>query len=177
MALATKVRARKGQQLVALPATVARHLVIAPGAMVYWGMPRAHQALLSVKPTATRGPERRDAECPSCAAYRKEIESLRARLQQQPAKMVASALHQVRAQWFSQHDLGPTWASRIEAKLAELQRAVGELPGGRARSARRAARHRSRGVEALTLPEPDTELGGQGAGSESSEAPGATAPA
>jgi len=136
MVLATKVRARKGQLLVALPATIARHLVVATGALVYWGMPRTHQAVLSVKPTPARGTERPNAACSSCAAYRKEIEQLRARLHQQPAKLVASALTQVRLQWLAQMDLGPGWASRIEAQLAKLDQRIGELPGARGRRAR-----------------------------------------
>lgn len=83
----TTVRTRKGQHVVAVPAAVARHLVLAAGARVYWGTPRTGQALLSVKPTAARGPERREIECPSCAAYRKEIEKLRAQLVDRPMRV------------------------------------------------------------------------------------------
>jgi len=137
---ATSVRVRKGQHVVALPASVARHLVIAKGTRVFWGTPRTGQALLSVKPTAARGPERREVTCPSCVGYRKEIEKLRAQLAARPQHVLNEGVAQGWAQAIRHAGLGPVWASRIEARLVEIADAVAQLPGARHRSRARRAK-------------------------------------
>jgi len=120
MAIERTVRVRGGQYLVAVPAEVRRHLGVAQGVAVYWSMPRQGEARVSVKRRVAHGPKRAAADCSSCAAYRKEIERLSARLQARPAADVREGINQLRQQWFAHHDLGPGWASRIETRLDEL---------------------------------------------------------
>jgi hypothetical protein len=125
MVPSTTVRTRKGQHVVGLPAAIARHLVIARGARVYWGMPRAGQALLSVKPRAGQRSERREENCPSCAAYRKEIEQLRARLADRPLRVLNQGVAQGWAQ--AQHHLGVT-SDKLDAIVAGVEDIRARLP-------------------------------------------------
>jgi hypothetical protein len=147
MVPATVVRQRKGQHVVAVPATVARHLVMAPGSRVYWAMPRTGQALLSVKPTAARGKERQDVDCSSCAAYRKEIERLRAKLVERPLRVLNQGVAQGWSQ--AQRHLGVT-SDRLETIEAKLDQLSARIPFGRTR--RNAAQTAPRSVEMIPSP-------------------------
>jgi hypothetical protein len=137
----TTVRGRKRQHVVAIPATVARHLVVATGTRVYWAMPRTGQALLSVKPSAARGPERREIECPSCAAYRKEVEKLRAQLAQRPLRVHNEGVSQ--GYGMAQRHLGVVAdrVGRIEQLVEDIS---ARLPFARRTRSARGARARGR---------------------------------
>lgn len=147
MVPATRVRKRKGQLVVSVPADISRRLVLAEGALVYWAHPRTGQALLSVKPTAARGPERRDAACSSCAAYQREIERLRARLADRPLRVVNQGVAQGWAQ--ATRHLGPLDV-RLDAIEAALRDLSERMPF--ARRAPRAGRRAARTVQVVPAP-------------------------
>lgn len=145
MATERKVLARKGSHLVPLPATIRQHLGTAPGVTVYWRASRDGEATLSMRDRPARGPERGDRECPSCAAYRKEIERLRARIAQRPAAAAREGYAQGR-----QDEMRAT--IRLGAEIAEVRKRVDQVltyvrPAPRRRSARTA-----RAIEAAPSP-------------------------
>jgi hypothetical protein len=77
MRIQRRVIARKSQQLVAIPAAVRDHLGLVAGAAVFWHLTARGSAVLTSSGRARGGKPRLDADCPSCAKYRDELDRLR----------------------------------------------------------------------------------------------------
>jgi len=94
MRLTRHVVARKNQWLVAIPAEVRQHLALVPGASVYWHISQRGRVALTVSGKLSGGAARQDADCPSCAKYRAELDRLRHELREGEAATPG--------QWFRQ---------------------------------------------------------------------------
>jgi len=85
MRLTRHVVQRKTQQLVAVPAEVRHHLSLVAGSTVYWHISQRGRVALTVSGKLTGGRAVDNADCPSCAKYRTELDRLRAELREREA--------------------------------------------------------------------------------------------
>jgi len=134
MRLTRHVVARKNQWLVALPSEVRQHLSLVPGASVYWHISQRGRVALTVSGKLTGGRAREDADCPSCAKYRAELDRLRHELREgeaaTPGQWFRSALASTERALF--WDLAELAAWARSQRTA--QRQGGRRPGRRAGS-------------------------------------------
>jgi len=170
MRLTRHVVARKDQHLVALPAEVRRHLSLVAGATVYWHISQRGRVALTVSGTLTGGRAREDADCPSCAKYRAELDRLRHELREGEAATPG--------QWFRQAlasvERGMFWDLAELAAWARSQRTKqqqgGRRPGRRPRPAQesRGAAQPRTSIPGPSLPSPESS---EGAGTSGGAAP------
>jgi len=141
MRLQRHVVARKDQHLVALPAEVRRHLSLVAGATVYWHISQRGRVALTVSGKLSGGRAREDADCPSCAKYRAELDRLRHELREGEAATPG--------QWFRQAlasvERGMFWDLAELAAWARSQR-LKQQQGGRRPGRRPQPAQESRGA-------------------------------
>jgi len=127
MRLTRHVVQRKTQQLVALPAEVRHHLSLVAGSTVYWHISQRGRVALTVSGKLSGGRAREDADCPSCAKYRAELDRLRAELREREAATPG--------QWwraaFASVERALFWDLAELAAWARSQRTAQRQPGRR----------------------------------------------
>lgn len=135
MAEARHVLGRRGQLLVALPATVRKALALSPRALVYWHVAVKGEAVLTVTQRRGGGRPRADAECRWCAARERELERLRQQIVARQAAGQGQAVTQGFLQAVRQYG---SLAGRLDVIGADVRALLGLLPARRSRPGRRA---------------------------------------
>lgn len=170
MRVARHVVERSRQLLVPVPPLVRDHLGLVGTTEVWWHIVKKGEAALTVTGYRARGRQLRNAECPSCAAYRVKVEELQKRLRSAPER----AMRQFRMQeWLTRFRLELRGLPVLEAINDRLRRLEDQLGVRRGPWAYRAKRGRGRAVETFHLPEPPAT---PPAGSPSPARAGAEAP-
>jgi hypothetical protein len=136
-----RIYLRGNSWVVPVPRVVRRHLARLTGGDLFWHVGPKGEAFVTTGQHRIGGKPpgaRLDRDLTAALA---QIERLQTRLAARPQHVINEGVAQGWAQAIRHAGLGPVWASRIEARLEEIARAVAQLPG---------ARHRQRAARAAT---------------------------
>jgi len=152
MRIQRHVVARKHQQLVALPALVRHHLALVAGASVFWHVIRKGEVTLTASGRSRGGRPRLDADCPSCAKYRDELDRLRAALRSSSVPTYNEAIRDGWAQAMRHY-------TRLDGDVLTLAQKIDALAATLAAGVRVRATPRRRPSPSAPPPSPDVSAG------------------
>jgi hypothetical protein len=147
MRIDRRVVRRKDQYLIPIPAEIRHQLGLVAGARIWWHTGQKGMAAVTNTGRVVRGRLKLDADCPSCAGYRKEIASLRAKLPAQRQSAWTDAWRHYAMKELSVNLKGLPVIEAINERLRDIQDRLPALTGNPAGARRRRRTAAVRAIE------------------------------